>query len=475
MESCSSLEARSSSERSQVGSYCSFSLRQSWSCSSLWSRPRSPAQVLASSLMVVPSPVESCLPLNSCVEGPLFPFRDSFLLIPVSCCVCGIHEGVGVGELPMESSLVIRGLLLREVLDLAAWMRTIRRNSPPWTCFLYRLPCSPWTAARDFFREPSVPWLLAGFQLILSSPPLHIVFQLVARHPVSLWISTIVSSPSSGMCSNQLLPFLQYPRVQGEEAALSGAGQSFGIDEWPVAVLHDGYKVPFHHLPPVPASQAQLITPPSAVLTSVESLLLLELLQWRSRLGRIIAISLLLRLLPTPVPVQPGQMAIHPRCWATWHCWSSFFPGVALACVPSSGTSHGRRPSRSDSSVAVVHQDSMMVAPGGQVVVRGSSSGPSPVPAVVYQRVAVGLGTVPIGSDSLEGLVRGRQCGTLQCAWDEGSIIGSICLPASAVGAECHPDGRHPSVVASLQHQGNFMSRVCVSWPRRSPCGSSSV
>ena len=55
---------------------------------------------------------------------------------------------------------------------------------------------------------------------------------------------------------------------------------------------------------------------------------------------------------------------------------------------------------------------------------------------------------------------RGRQHRTLQCAWDEGIIAGSICLPASAVWVECHPDGRQPSVVASLQQQGNAVSRV---------------
>ena len=32
---------------------------------------------------------------------------------------------------------------------------------------------------------------------------------------------------------------------------MPGAWHSFGVNEWPVAVLLDGYKVPFHHLPPV--------------------------------------------------------------------------------------------------------------------------------------------------------------------------------------------------------------------------------
>ena len=123
--------------------------------------------------------------------------------------------------------------------------------------------------------------------------------------------------------------------------------------------------------------------------------------------------------------------------------------------------SHYRQPDRSDPSVAGMHQDGKLVAPGGQVVVRGSSSGPSSIPAVVYRCVTVRLRTALVGSDGLKGLVWGRQCRTLQWARDEGSIAGYLCLPASVVETECRPDGLQPSlVVASLQRQGDTVSRV---------------
>ena len=70
------------------------------------------------------------------------------------------------------------------------------------------------------------------------------------------------------------------------------------------------------------------------------------------------------------------------------------------------------------------------------MVVRGSSSGHSSILAVVCRCIVVGLRTTPVGSDGLENLVQGRQYGTLKCAQDEGSITGSVYLPASAVGAK---------------------------------------
>ena len=123
---------------------------------------------------------------------------------------------------------------------------------------VYWQSCCPCTAAGDFLKGPSVSWLLGDFRWIPSNPPPAILFQLMTCHLISLQISTTVLSPSSGMRSNQMSPLLQYPGVhsyrfyifQVEEAAVPGARQSFSIDKLPVAVLCDGYKVPFHHLPP---------------------------------------------------------------------------------------------------------------------------------------------------------------------------------------------------------------------------------
>ena len=81
--------------------------------------------------------------------------------------------------------------------------------------------------------------------------------------------------------------------------------------------------------------------------------------------------------------------------------------------------SHGRRPGRPDPSIAGVRWGSALVAPGGQVVVRGSSSGPFPISVVVYWCISVwGFGSAPVGSDGLRCLVRGRKHGAHQCAWD---------------------------------------------------------
>ena len=67
--------------------------------------------------------------------------------------------------------------------------------------------------------------------------------------------------------------------------------------------------------------------------------------------------------------------------------------------------SRGRRPGQLDPSVAEVHQGSAVVAPGGQMAVRGFSAGPSPILVVVYRYTFVGLGRAPVGSDGLRGLV----------------------------------------------------------------------
>ena len=76
------------------------------------------------------------------------------------------------------------------------------------------------------------------------------------------------------------------------------------------------------------------------------------------------------------------------------------------------------------------------------MAVWGSSSGPNSVPVVVYRLVSVGLGSAPVGSDGLGGLVQGRKHRAHQCARDEGSVAGSSCLLAPAVRPECRPDER---------------------------------
>ena len=243
-------------KQSWVSSYHSSS-SQSWSYSSLRSWSRSPAQVQASSLMVVPASVEYRLPLDSCVEGPLFPIRDSFPLVPVSCCVCRILEGGRRSCL--RSCLVgsvVWGLLLREVLDQAVRMWTLRRNSPRWACFLYSLLCCPCMAAG--FSQSVVCSVDFG-RLSMDSEQPTSLYRFPVGDASSDTLTDIDNSfiPSLGMCSNQMLPLLWYPGVhshrfyivQVEEAAMPGAGQSFGIDKLPMAVLRNGYKVPFHHLP----------------------------------------------------------------------------------------------------------------------------------------------------------------------------------------------------------------------------------
>ena len=54
---------------------------------------------------------------------------------------------------------------------------------------------------------------------------------------------------------------------------LCHAWQSFGVNSWPVTLLRDGYKVPFHHFPPVSLEPREL---PSCFLGSVLSLALRE-------------------------------------------------------------------------------------------------------------------------------------------------------------------------------------------------------
>ena len=50
---------------------------------------------------------------------------------------------------------------------------------------------------------------------------------------------------------------------------MPGAWQSFSADRWLLVVLRDGYKVPFHHHPPVSLETREL---PSCYLGSVPAL-----------------------------------------------------------------------------------------------------------------------------------------------------------------------------------------------------------
>ena len=100
---------------------------------------------------------------------------------------------------------------------------------------------------------------------------------------------------------------------------------------------------------------------------------------------------------------------------------------------------HAGRPSHSDPFAVGVRPDGSLVVPG-QVVVRYSSPGSSPVAAVVFRCSSARLGSSPVGSDGLGGMAHGRKLYAHHCARHEGSIAGSSCLPVSAVEAKCRPD-----------------------------------
>ena len=88
----------------------------------------------------------------------------------------------------------------------------------------------------------SLRGLLALFPVCLYSlPPLR-------RHPPRLLPLLLVVGRGRNFEGSSSL---SQPQVGGILGQHWQAWQSFGTDEWTVAVLRDGNKVPFHHLPPV--------------------------------------------------------------------------------------------------------------------------------------------------------------------------------------------------------------------------------
>ena len=83
---------------------------------------------------------------------------------------------------------------------------------------------------------------------------------------------------------------------------------------------------------------------------------------------------------------------MRPLQWHLKDCWSPMV-GDLVDPIPLAGGLQG----------------DTLVAPGGQVVVQGFSSGSSPVPLVVYRLMSVRLGSAPVRSDGFGDLVRGRK------------------------------------------------------------------
>ena len=134
--------------------------------SSSRSRPRSPARVQASFLTVIPFPVKPRLPLDSVPALYSSQCRTAGILlwwllptvvpIPIPILLCqratvpslgSVRTRIGlsclcrilVGGSCLGSRLIgpiVRGLHLGGGMDLAMRMRTVRRTSPHWTCFL---------------------------------------------------------------------------------------------------------------------------------------------------------------------------------------------------------------------------------------------------------------------------------------------------------------------------------------------------
>ena len=77
--------------------------------------------------------------------------------------------------------------------------------------------------------------------------------------------------------------------------------------------------------------------------------------------------------------------------------------------------SNGGRPSQSNPFVTGLSRSGTVVAPGGQVAVRSSSPGSTPVPVVVYRLIPVGLGGAPSRSDGLGSGQRKRPRNTSMC------------------------------------------------------------
>ena len=81
-----------------------------------------------------------------------------------------------------------------------------------------------------------------------------------------------------------------------------------------------------------------------------------------------------------------GRTRMHPLHWHLKDCWSLMVDDPADQ-IPLAG----------------VHRGGPFLAPGGQMVVQGTSSGSSPVPVVLYRYFSVGLRGAPVGPDDLGG------------------------------------------------------------------------
>ena len=143
--------------------------------------------------MLVPYP----LPF-SFVKGPLFLVRDPFLLVPVSCRVCRILQEGGVGGVGgcLRNCLfdpIVRGLLLGEGLDLAARIRSTRRNILAGLVFCIGYLAVP-EQLPETFREPSVPWFFWRLLMDCEQPA------SLYRFPVGGTLSDIFVDIDDSFC-----------------------------------------------------------------------------------------------------------------------------------------------------------------------------------------------------------------------------------------------------------------------------------
>ena len=108
--------------------------------------------------------------------------------------------------------------------------------------------------------------------------------------------------------------------------------------------------------------------------------------------------------------------------------------------------------------VAGVHRGCLVVAPGGQVAVWGSSLGPSPIPVIVYRRVSVGLESAPVGSDG-SGVWSEEESAEHINVLEMKAVALAAFLP-QLLGLSFVLMSTYASVGAYLWHQGGTVSRA---------------
>ena len=100
------------------------------------------------------------------------------------------------------------------------------------------------------------------------------------------------------------------------------------------------------------------------------------------------------------------------------------------------------RPSQPHPLVADLHQNCAVVASGGTVDVRCSTSGSAPIPVVVYRHIFIFLGGSSARFDGLGGMVRGGVPVAHQCVRNESGGTRYNHLPASVSRPGRRPDER---------------------------------